>query len=141
MKPYSKDELWRIYEKLPQELKIAVFSEETALDISNTCERHNINNTPTIATYTGYVLLGLILPQDLAKTLAQDAGLTLEIAEAVSRDLNRLVFYPVKPELEQLHQMEIRVMAKIVTPEPEQESEEQKPQQKWRPDDPYHESI
>ena len=141
MKTYSKDELWRIYEKLPQELKEEVFSNDTAEDIFNTCERHEVNNVADVATYTGHVLMGLILPQDFAKTLEQDAKLSLETAERVSHDLNRLVFYPVKPALEQIHRMEIEVTAKIVTPKTSEQTEEQEPEQKQRGDDSYREPI
>lgn len=143
IKPYSKDELWRIYEKLPQELKKAVFSNDTAEDIFNTCQRHDVNNVADVATYAGYVLMGLILPQDFPKTLEQDAKLSPETAGAVSQDLNRLVFYPVKPALEQLHRIEIEVTAKVVTPQPQEEGqpEEQEPEQKPRGEDTYREPL
>ena len=135
---YTKDELWKIYEKLPQELREAVFSEQTADDILNSCERNDVERVSDVAHYTGFILMGLILPQDFAKTLQERVALPKDTAESVARDINRLVFYPVKPALEQLHRMEIEVTAKVVTPQPgeqnEQPEEQEKPEEPRGPD-------
>lgn len=138
---YTKDELWKIHDKLPQELQEAVFSQETADNIFNTCERNDVKEVSTVAYYTGLVLMGLILPQEFSGVLETDVKLPKTLADAVARDINRLVFYPVKPALEQLHRMEIEVTAKIVTPKPSEQSEEQEPEQKPHGDDEYREPL
>lgn len=139
--PYTKDELWKIYAKLPQELQEAIFSEETADAIFNSCERNNVKNVSVVARYAGLVLMGLILPQEFPETLRKEAKLSKTLADAVARDINRLVFYPVKPALEQLHRMEIEVSAKIVTPKPSEQSEEQEPEEGPSGDDKYREQL
>jgi len=145
---YTQEQLDKIYEKLPEELKEAMFSMETAKEIGETCESYGIrdNRVGEIADHVGYVLLGLLLPQEFAETLEKEIKLPRVLAQAIARDLNRLVFYPVKPALEQLHQIEIKVITKVVTPEPEEERKEQSPEQQKikqqeRPDDPYREEL
>lgn len=136
---YSQDEIWKIYEKLPQELKEAIFSAETADAIFNSCERNKVEEVSRVAYYVGLVLMGLLLPQEFAGTLKKELGLSKVLADAIARDINRLVFYPVKPALEQLHRMEIEVSAKIVTPKPE-EGEEEKPEEP-KGEDTYREPL
>ena len=139
--PYTTEQLWKVYEKLPQELREAVFSEETADAIFNSCERNNVEEVSRIAYYVGLVLMGLILPQEFSGVLIADVKLPKTLADAIARDINRLVFYPVKPALEQLHRMEIEVTAKIVTPQPPKEGgAEEKPEDPKR-DDNYREPI
>lgn len=138
---YTQDELWKIHDKLPQELQEAIFSQETADAILTSCERNGVENVSDVAHYTGLVLMGLILPQEFSGVLETDVKLPKTLADAIARDINRLVFYPVKPALEQLHRMEIEVTAKIVTPEPKtEEGEEEKPEEP-KGDDTYREPL
>lgn len=102
-KQYSKEELWTLFEKLPQELKEAVFSQETADYIFNACDRNEVNEVSKVAYYVGLVLMGALLPSDFQKTLQEELSLEETVAKSVATEINRFVFYPVKPALEQLH--------------------------------------
>ena len=93
-----------------------------------------------ISWLVGQVLLGLLLPQELEKEI-EALGAAKEAAQGTARDLNRLVFYPVKPALEQLHRMEIEGTGTIVTRKPEEaETTEEKPEEP-KGDDTYREPI
>lgn len=139
---YTQEQLDKIVEKLPEELREAMFSMETAQEIGEICESYGINDNRVgeISDRVGYVLAGLMLPQEVAQVLEKEVKLPRVLAEAIARDLNRLVFYPVKAALEQLHRMEIEVSAKIVTPQPE---EGEAPTEKPKPSGPdtYREPI
>ena len=37
---YTKEQFWKLYETLPQELKDTLFAEETGDDIYNICKRN-----------------------------------------------------------------------------------------------------
>ncbi|MDO8474115.1 MAG: hypothetical protein Q7S62_00980 [bacterium] len=140
---YTQEQLDKIYEKLPEELQEAIFSMETAEEIRNTCESYGINDNRVgeVADRVGYVLMGLLLPQEFSGVLEAEVKLPKTLADAISRDINRLVFYPVKPALEQLHRMEIEVTAKIVTPKPEEaETTKEKPEEP-KGDDTYREPL
>lgn len=139
---YTKDQFWKLYEKLPQELKDALFDEETGNNIYEVCKRNNLgNHLEDIIELTGQVLVGLTLPQELSAEI-QKLNVKKETAELIAREINRLVFYPVKPVLEQLHQMEIKIEAKIVTPAPEESKQPPKkePEEDRGPDS-YREEI
>ena len=58
---FSREQLWKLYEKLPPELREAIFSEETANNIWDICIRNGIedNRISEIAKYVGRVLLGV----------------------------------------------------------------------------------
>ena len=130
----SKDKLWKIYDKLPQELQKAIFSEETADDIFNVCEKNGVEEVSEVAYYAGLVLMGFLLPQEFEKVLQKEINIPKDAAKEIAREINRFVFYPVKPALEQLHQMEIKVEAKIVTPKPEEKRKEQPSEKSSGPD-------
>ncbi len=98
MSQYTKDELWKIFETLAPELKQAVFSEETANTIQETCQRNNISEEQMgkIAGIVGDSLMGLLHPEDLAQTIMNETRLPPEQASNVARDINRLIMFPVK---------------------------------------------
>jgi len=115
---YSQEQLEKIYEKLPEELKEALFSFETTKEIGDVGDTYGVvdKRLNKISEYVGYVLMGLMLPEEFTGVLKKEVGLPKVLAEAISRDLNRLVFYPVKPALEQLRNMEIIPSPKISSP-------------------------
>lgn len=100
---YNQDEMWKIYETLPEELKQAVFSAENADHIFSICERYDIQECSKLASLVGLVLMGVLLPRDFAGALVQELGLQPDIAQRASQEVNRFVFYPVKTHIEQLH--------------------------------------
>ena len=123
-KEYTKEELWKLYEKLPQELKEAVFSEETADHIYDICIRSGIEDEriSEIARYSGRVLMGILPPDEFQKTLEIELKLKPDIAKGVAQEINRFIFYPVKTNLEELYKIEITPSAKPtkITPPPEE---------------------
>lgn len=102
---FSEAQREHAFQTLSEELKDALVSIETADAIRNACEQQGIvdDTMGTIAEYTGLVLLGLLLPDDFKKALMEDLRLSQEKADGVFRAINRLVFYPAKPALDQLH--------------------------------------
>jgi len=103
-KLYTTEQFWELYKKLPQELKDAIFAEETGNNIYEICKRYDIeNDLAVVVDYVGNVLLGLLPPEDFQNILEAELKLEKETAEKVAREINRFIFYPVKPELEQLY--------------------------------------
>ncbi len=102
---YTKEELWKLYEKLPQELKEVVFAEETADRISDISQRHGIEkeNVSELAKYAGYVLLGILPPKNFQEVLELELKLEKDTAEKITQEIDRFIFYPIKPALEQLY--------------------------------------
>jgi hypothetical protein len=117
-KEYSPEEVWKLYEKIPEELKEAIFSEETAESIWRICTRNGIEDEKIsgVARFTGRVLLGLLPPNELQETLEKELNLEKEVAESVAREIQRYIFYPVRIDLAELYKMEITPPTGKITP-------------------------
>ena len=118
---YTRDQLWQLYEKLPDELREAIFSAETADNIWDVCDRNEIEEVSKVAKYAGYVLMGVLGPDEFQKTLEGEVGLEEEIAKKVAQEINRFIFYPVKPALEELYKIEIKPPAGALPIKPPEE--------------------
>lgn len=148
MPNYPKEQLWELYENLPKELQEAVFSAENADKISDICARNGAdkeNVIPEIAKYTGYVLLGVLPPDELNQTLKTELQLDEKTAKQVSWEISRFVFMPVKNSLELLYKMEIAPDIKpeegmAVFPSSERKNNKEKIK-KTRKEDKYREGI
>lgn len=136
-KKYTKDELWDIYEKLPEELQEAIFSADTAKYIKRACERANVNQNSEVARFTGQVLMGLLTPQELKKTLREDLELSKKQVRSVYREINRFIFMPVRETLSALYGTEIKPTKK---PREVKEAESSK-EEKSSSEDKYREPI
>ena len=105
---YTPEQFWKLYEKLPQELKDALFAEETGNNIYEICQRYEIEEIlEEIVDYAGQALVGVLVPEDFQKTLETELKLEAELAKKVAQEINRFIFYPVKPALEELYKIEI----------------------------------
>ncbi len=105
---YTKEQLWKLYENLPQDLKNAIFSEETANDIWNICTRNGIEeeDISEIAKAVGDVFLGITSPKELKSVLEREIKLSKEKAEKVFIEINRFILSSVKRSLSELYDME-----------------------------------
>lgn len=137
---YPKEELQKIYEALPEDLKKALFSDKTADDIYDVCVENGLEEkNPEVAKYVGYILLGLLSPNDFEKTLKEKLLLKNDLAKKVSQEIARLVFVPLKNTLEALYKIKIEVPAEL----PKESFKEEIPKEtpKKRGKDVYREPI
>jgi len=105
-KKISQEQFWKLYEKLPQELKDALFSDETGKDIYEICSRHEIEEKLNdIVDYVGLVLVGILAPEDFQKALEKELKINAGTTKEITKEINRLIFYPVKPALEGLYKI------------------------------------
>ncbi|HUW72085.1 MAG TPA: hypothetical protein VMV66_02790 [Candidatus Humimicrobiaceae bacterium] len=115
-KKYTKKEFWKFYEKLPQELKDALFAKETEDNIYSICERNSImEKHENIIDYVGQVLIGLLPPGEFEESLKKELKLDKETTRKVVREISRFIFYPVKTSLEELYKTEAEPSANSST--------------------------
>jgi hypothetical protein len=135
-KEYTKEELWKIVEKLPDELKEAIFSEKTAEDIFNICARNGIEDEriSKVAKYVGRVLMGLLPPNEFEEILEKEVGIKKETAKSIKREVEMLIFYPVRNRLEEIYKIEIAPPAgpARITPPPKFEEKPSPPRDIYR---------
>jgi len=113
---HTKEQLWKLYKELPEELQEALFSVENADQIDTICEEYSIvNSSRAITKQIGNVLLGIVPVQEFENVLVKEVGLKKATAKDVSQRIYRAVFYKVKAELEQLHGTEVSQVATAKT--------------------------
>ncbi len=139
---YTSEQFWKLYDKLPQELKDALFAEETGTNIYDTCKRNDcLEYHSEIIEYVGQVLIGVLAPEDFMAVLKKNLKLTKETAKKVVQEINRFIFYPVRPLLEKLYKMKMTPSSLekpgLVTKTPAPKKEESAPPRK----DTYREPI
>jgi len=127
----TQDELWKLYEGLPEELKSAIFSAETAEQIRSICERNEIDEVQKVAKLTGNVLLGILFPENFQSELEKELEIGSEPAKNVTQEINRFIFYPVRPVLEKLHEIKVAPERKseikqTISENPEEETKTEK---------------
>ncbi|MDP2926522.1 MAG: hypothetical protein Q8N65_00035 [bacterium] len=107
MADYTKEQLWKLYEKLPSDLKEAIFSADNADHIFDICRRNSLaaEVNPQLAKLAGDVLMGFLLPEDFQKTIEGELKLEKVVAKKVSQEVNRLIFFPVKESLNVLNEI------------------------------------
>ena len=117
----SKEQYWKLFQKLPNDLKTQLLSEETATNIFDICDRNEIEKVPKLASIVGRVLLGLLPPTDLQGVLEDELKLKKDKVKKVVKEIYRFILFPVKNSLEELYRIEIAPIAKMpVTPPPEE---------------------
>lgn len=107
MKEYSKEQLWELYEQLPEDLQKAVFSEEIGQKIESILEASNIKTQQKILIIiknVGYVFLGLLLPEELKESiLKKELKIKSDSAEKIFSAINSEIFWNLKDSLEALY--------------------------------------
>ncbi|KPJ54776.1 hypothetical protein AMJ47_03455 [Parcubacteria bacterium DG_72] len=109
MAEYTKEQLWELYEQLPEDLQKAVFSEDIGNKVQGICYDNNITDDKVfieILKNVGYVFLGLLSPSDFSKVLEEE--LKLDNAKEVYARINNEVFAELRESLEALYETKIK---------------------------------
>jgi hypothetical protein len=104
-KEYTKEQLWKLYENLPKELRETIFSNETADFVKSICERYDIKKdeeVSKVAELIGDVLLGISTIDNLQKNIEEELKIKKDIADKMSQEFYRSIFYPVKAAIDQI---------------------------------------
>lgn len=102
---YTRDQLWKLYDKLPAELQAAVFSADNAAQLESICQRYAIEELkiPGIAKLIGRVFLGVLSPEDFSATFEKEIDLKKETSKQVLHEINRFILAPVRNSLDQIY--------------------------------------
>ncbi|MDP2910696.1 MAG: hypothetical protein Q8N58_02860 [bacterium] len=134
MADYSKEELWELYEQLPEDLKKATFSEEVGQTIQNICDKNGVAGEDLIFNITknvGYVFLGLLSPDEFIDALEKELKIEKDKAESINSQITTAIFIPLKNSLEKLYGIKIEIEKTTPieeeTPEPEKDDSYREP--------------
>jgi hypothetical protein len=103
---YSKEFFWKTYEKLPEDLKEAVFSEKNNQTLEKICAGMGLDEeqTSVVAKYTGRVLMGLLPFKEFPITLELELNVDEQTANKLAREINLAIFKDVRVSLDKIHE-------------------------------------
>lgn len=99
------NQLMDIYKKLPNDLKDAIFSVNSADITRNIGEKNKltIDKIGELASETGRVLLGVTHPDEFIANLAERLEVDNEKANLIAHSINDQIFKPVRDSLRKIH--------------------------------------
>ncbi len=93
------------YKKLPQTLKVALFSDDTTEAIFDIGKKNNltVEQMGTLADETGLIILGITRPEDYAKNVAARLLTNPTATNNIVQEINEKIFGPIRDDLKKLH--------------------------------------
>jgi|SRR3989339_1105236 len=108
MPEYTREQLAKLYKGLPQELKDWIGSEDANDAIYQILKENDVldEKCEQISILTRNILLGLLPMENFEETIEKEVGLKKDLAEKISHEINRFVFFPIKSILNDLYGVE-----------------------------------
>ena len=106
----SKEAFWKEYEKLPDAIKEALFSEENFEIVSDICEANGITSDESkskLMKYVGKTLMGKLPIKDFFVTLELEMDMETNKAKAISREIDRKIFSGLRIALNKIYSTNI----------------------------------
>ena len=100
----------KLANEIPEDISDLIKSEDTVLKIAEICFDNGIEEDEKIreiSYQTGRVLLGDLSPAEFQKILEEKAKETTFLAGKIAREINDLIFYPVRESLATIYKTEI----------------------------------
>ncbi|MFA5432388.1 MAG: hypothetical protein WC319_05880 [Candidatus Paceibacterota bacterium] len=113
----SEETFWKTYEKLPDNIKEALFSEENFNVITSICEKNGITDEETksqLTKYIGKTLMGLLPIREFPIILELELNLDTEIARNVSWDVDSKIFSHLRISLNKLYSPDVAEKKELV---------------------------
>jgi len=121
MSEYTREQLNKLYKELPDELKNWIATDDTNNKIYQVLKDNDIldDRCGQISDLTRNVLFGLLPPGNFQESLEKNVKLKKDLAKKITQEINRFIFFPIKPILNNLYKIE----SSTETKEPEIEQE------------------
>lgn len=105
MTTISQDQVLDRWGTLPDVLREAIVSEANSDFIWGTCADEHIpeERTGEVARVAGYVLLGFIHPEDVARELKVRIGIDSQTAASIEDALNKRIFTPIRGDIDKIY--------------------------------------
>ena len=102
----SQQQVSERWDALPDNLKEALCSEFNANTVWQIGAFNHLSEEKIsiIAIIVGDVIYGFLHPDDLDREIQQSLNLNPQIADSISREINRKIFAPIKTDLEKVYQ-------------------------------------
>jgi hypothetical protein len=101
---YTKEQLWDFYEKLPDDLQEAVFSEEIGQVCRDLAQKSGFPNHETkLLRLLGYHLLGTLPRGKFKDRIKQDLQLNDQSTEMLFREVSQVILEPYRRSLDEIY--------------------------------------
>ncbi|MCH7882798.1 hypothetical protein IIA95_00025 [Patescibacteria group bacterium] len=117
----TQNEIQQKFKELPQDLRDAIFSVDTADIIQAIAKRHNlpIDKMGELADEVGLLILGTTRPKDFVSHLARRLDADIEKARKIAEEVNTQIFAKIKESLKKVHTLEEEeIIKKVEAPTP-----------------------
>lgn len=106
---FPQEQLKELYENLPKDLQRALFAPEITEKIKEICSNNNLNEEQNseVAKYIGYVMLGVLPPEEFEETLRNELKISSETSRKISSEIFNSIFSTVNESLEALYARKI----------------------------------
>jgi len=141
---YTKEFFWKTYEKLPEDLKEAVFSEKNNKLVEKICADIGLDEEKTsiVAKYTGRVLMGLLPLKEFPITMELELNVDEQTANKIARELNLAIFKYLRVSMDKLHEgKEGHILKEDAKIKKDDIIKEEKKETDDSPKDPYRETF
>lgn len=101
---YTKEYKKEIYDSLPEDLREAIMSIESAEKLQNIANTHSLmlDQASELGDETGLFMLGLTKQEDYVKNVSRRLSIPYEKAEKISMDINREILDAVRSSLQKI---------------------------------------
>jgi len=140
----SKDIFWKEYEKLPDIIKDALFSEENFTIVSDICEKHNLKDDESksqIMKYVGKTLMGELPIKEFFINLELEMNLDTKRARDISNDIDRRIFSHLRIALNKLYNANVAEKDNLSDNKGDKKVAEKEPPVEINNTDPYKENL
>jgi hypothetical protein len=105
MPTYSQKEILDKYENLPEDLKEALFSVNTAKSIQEVGKNNNltVEKVGILAEETGLIMMGLIPTNQYIPRLTKRLNVKKEQAQKIAQEINTKIFTKIRENLKVIH--------------------------------------
>lgn len=110
MQTNLKETFWEEYEKLPDIIKDALFSEKNYNIVSEVCEKNGLNEEELksqLMKYIGKTLMGKLPIKEFFVTIELEMELETSLAKKISDEIDRRIFSHLRIDLNKLYSSNI----------------------------------
>ncbi len=101
----SKELFQEKFNTLPQEIKEAIVSVDTFEKLKKISQTYKllIDKMGILGDETGLVMVGITHPKSYSSNLRNRLGVSGQVAEAITTEVNELIFKPIRASLQKIH--------------------------------------
>src|SRR5437868_624950 len=101
----QKTQALQRWDIIPENLREALSSDDSTAILEEACELEHVpdDEIATVSRLSGYVLLGFLAPQDLAREVSEAAGVDEKGAQRIAQHLDEKIFAPLRNEIDKIY--------------------------------------